>query len=837
MNKLILLIALTISGFHSIAQQDSLVNTQQPVQPVSGGIKISGIVKDSSLNQALEFSSVMLVKKGAKASDGINSDSSGYFEFKNVQPGEYVLNVFYVGYSKLERNITVDQSGNDVALGLVNMNTTATTLKEVQIVDIKQLIEQRPDGMVYNAEKDLTNKGTTADQVLRKVPMVTVDLEGNVQMRGSGNIRVLIDGKPSTIIASSVKDALKQIPADNIKSIEVITSPGAKYDAEGAAGVINIITKKNLMKGISGSVHGEISYNAPQEFFTGNGGFNLNYRNKNFGLGLNAGMSHWQMVLEMDAKRTDFPNTNDQSELIQKSMFKGGGDFFWSQLTADYQIDSLQSIQGGISYRPGNWKQDVDMSNSLRLAEPPNPKDFRRTTHSENPRDNIGLNAAYSKKFKNNPKRTLDILSQYSTNSANSTYELERNNVGSDFINYKEQNANKNQNNEFTIQGDYVQPLKNPKQKIETGLKFINRDITSDYQLQYWDGSNGDGLTIDPERTNRLDYTQQVAAIYGQFTTPLLKSLSMIAGTRYEFTNIKGHQKDSGSAFESQFNSILPNLSFIYDLKNYSKLKLAYNKRIERPSINYVNPYVNYSDQYNVTQGNPLLVPENTHNVELTYSTFFGNTSLNLSTFYRHTGNAIESITTVDTAKNRSYTTYQNIAKNNTLGADFYGSTNLFGRWMINLNGSAYYKMLKSAALNIENSGLQYSASMYTSFKLSDRFSLAGFAMYNGNQVQLQGSQDGWYYYFLGVQMTVLKGKGTLNLSAENFFTPEIHMTTRYQYQNAEYVNQTTYFGRGAKLSFSLNFGKMNFVKKKAIENNDLKNGGGGQQSIGGNGG
>jgi hypothetical protein len=183
-----------------------------------------------------------------------------------------------------------------------------------------------------------------------------------------------------------------------------------------------------------------------------------------------------------------------------------------------------------------------------------------------------------------------------------------------------------------------------------------------------------------------------------------------------------------------------------------------------------------------------------------------------------------------------SRTTYQNIAKNNTVGADFYGSTTLFGKWMINLNGSAYYKMLKSQALNIKNNGLQYSASMYTSFKLSDRFSLAGFAMYNGNQIQLQGSQDGWYYYFLGVQMAVLKGKGTLNLSAENFFTPEIHMTTRYQYQNAEYVNQTTYFGRGVKLSFSLNFGKMNFVKKKAIENDDLKNGGNGQQSMGGGG-
>jgi ferric enterobactin receptor len=825
MKKLLLLLAIIIYHFPSFAQTPMQPVTQAG-QGVSGGVKISGTVKDSSLNQSLEFSSVMLVKKGQTQSDGINTDSAGNFEFKNVQPGEYVLNVYYVGYNKLERTLTVDNSGKDISLGMVNMNTTnATTLKEVQVVDIKQLIEQRPDGMVYNAEKDPTNKGTTADQVLRKVPMVTVDLEGNVQMRGSGNIRVLIDGKPSTIIAASVKDALKQIPSDNIKSVEVITSPGAKYDAEGAAGVINIITKKNLIKGFSGSVQGELSYNAPQEFFTGNGGINLNYRNKNFGLALNAGVSHWQMVLKMLAERND----DNGSKLTQETTFKGGGDFYWSQLSADYQIDSLQSIQAGVSYHPGNWIQDVDMSNMLRPL-PALTQDYRRNTHSESPRDNVGFNAAYSKKFKNNPKRTLDILSQYSINSTNSNYELKGNNVGSDAIIYQELNSNKNTNNEFTIQGDYVQPLKNPKQKIETGLKFINRDITSDYQLQYWKPNTD--FAVDPSRTNKLDYTQQVAAAYGQFTTPLAKSLSMIVGARYEFTNIKGHQQEANSAFESQFNSILPNLSFVYSLKNYSKLKLAYNKRIERPSIDYINPYINYSDQYNLKQGNPLLVPENTHNVELTYSTFFGNTSLNISSFYRHTGNAIENVTTV--VKDTSHTTYQNIAQNNTVGADFYGSTTFFGKWMINLNGSAYYKMLKSQALGISNNGLQYSASMYSSFKLSNRFSLAGFAMYNGNQIQLQGSQDGWYYYFLGVQMTVLKGKGTLNLSGENFFTPEIHMTTRYQYQGAEYVNQTTYFGRGVKLSFSLSFGKMNFVQKKKIDNDDLKNGDNGQQGMGG---
>lgn len=829
MKKVLFTIAIIFGSVSLFAQMPD-IKVPAASAPTQNGVTVSGNVYDSVSKSPLEFSSVMLVHEGEKAADGINSDSSGHFIFNNVKPGTYKLTVFYVGYNKLERSVKVE--GSDLNLGNVNMNTTSTTLKEVQVIDRKQLIEQRPDGLVYNAEKDFTNKGAMADMVLRKVPMVTVDLQGNVSLRGSGNIRVLIDGKPSTLIAASVKDALQQIPADNIKSVEVITSPGAKYDGEGSAGVINIITKKNVMKGMSGSLFSQLSYNVPREFFTGNAGFNMNYRNKDFGLSLNAGYSRWQMILGMNSTRTDFPGTAQESKLLQNSLMDGGGNFFWSQLSADYQIDSLQSIQAGVGYRPGNWKQDQPMSSAISPMVP--NANFYSNTHSENPRDNVGFNASYSKKFKNNPKRTLDILSQYSMNSKTSKYDMFRIPDGSTDTTYRERNNNKSQNNEFTIQADYVQPLKNPKQKIETGLKYINRNINSDYTLQYMDTALTDFVTA-PSRTNSLDYTQQVGAAYAQFSSPLGKSLSMIAGVRYEYTDIKGHQNEANSAFNSQFNNLLPNASIAYTLKNFSKLKLAYNMRIERPSIEYINPYINYSDPYNIKQGNPNLVPEKTHNVELTYSTFFNNTNLNFSAFYRHTGNGIENVTSVDTF-NVSHTSYANISKNNTLGLDLFGSTTLFKNWMINLNGSLYYMMLKSPSLNIKNDGWQYSTSMYTSYKLSEKFSIAGFAMYSGNQIQLQGKQDGWYYYFLGLQMEILKGKASINLSAENFFTPEIHMNTTYQYQNATYVNETVYYGRGGRLTFNWNFGKMTFSQKKKIKNDDLKDEGSSSPGMGGGG-
>lgn len=821
--------------FFSIVLFIGLLSTsafaQDTVQTTSKGVMVSGTVFDSASNVPLEYSSVMLVKKDANASDGINTDSLGNFSFSNVSAGDYVLSIFYVGFNKIEREITV--ATDNLNLGVINMasSNASTTLKEVQIVDFKQLIEQRPDGLVYNAEKDLSAKGATAEQLLRKVPMVTVDLEGNVQLRGSGNIRVFIDGKPSTIVAESIKDALRQIPADNIKSVEVITSPGAKYDAEGAAGVINIVTKKNVMKGISGSVNGELSYNMPREFFNGNGGFNLNYRNNKFGMSLNAGYSRWQMVLLNEAQRTDFEGTSNQSILQQVNDFNGKGDFYWSQISADYQIDSLQSVQAGMSYRPGNWRQNVALQTELN---PPSTTGFTNNTDSRNPRQNFSYNASYSKKFKNNPKRTLDILGLYSNSMFTRAYDLERSNKQGGEVTYKERNENNSANNQLSLQADYVHPLKKHKQKLEAGLKYINRDIDSKFELSNWfAGSGNNNFTIDPLRTNRLQYNQQVSAAYAQFNTQLSKSLSMIAGARYEYTYIAGRQNEETSKFSEDYNNVLPNVSFQYMLKNFSRLKLAYNMRIERPSIEFVNPYINYSDQFNISQGNPLLVPERTHNVELGYSTFFGQTSINASTFYRHTGNAIEQLTTVS-SDNVSRTTFQNIGINNTLGLDMFTNTTLFQKWMINLNGNLYYKMLQSPALNITNNGLQYSASLYTSYKLTKTISLAGFAMYNGNQITLQGSQDGWYYYFFGLQKDVLKGNGTISFSAENIFNPEIHMTTRYNYQGATYVNQTTYFGRGFKIGFNLKFGKMHFIQKKEIRNDDLKKENSTQQGMGG---
>lgn len=777
---------------------------------------VTGKVMDQEGGNVLDMANVVLVAKSDQKQYANYTEENGTFSIENVPPGAYTLHVYYVGFKGFQKEINIDMQTTH--LGDVALVSEGTTLKEVVVTDFRKVIEQRPDGINYNVENDKSAQGSSATDVLRKVPMVTVDMEGNVSLRGSSNIKVLIDGKPSDLLASSVKDALRQIPADNIKSIEVLTSPGAKYDGEGASGVINIITKKKVIGGFSGTVFAGPSYNFDQNLMNGHVGANLNYRKGKFGLNTSFGVSRWSMVLDTEGDRTDFPGQANEAVLKTNQHMLGTGNFGWSKVGVDYQIDSLQSVQASVNYNPGTWNQDMDLEYTTL--------GFKRHTDQRNPRNTYGVNAAYSRKSKVKSGRSLELLGAYSLNDVDAGYESHNLLTATNLINYREINDNKRSSNELTLQADHVEPLKKKGQKLEFGLKAINRDISSKFSLRNSYTSSGNDFVNDPSRSGDLAYSQTVGSAYGQFTSPLTERLSMVAGARYEATYITGDQKMNGG--ETQFtlpmyHNVLPNLVLMYDLKNFNKLKLSYNMRINRPSIDFVNPYIDFSDPKNLKQGNVDLDPERTHNIEMGYNTFIGRTSINASLFHRITGNAIEQQTVVNAADSVSMTTFGNIAKVHATGLDLFANTTLFRKLMLNVNGNVYYKQLSSSALNMTNTGWEYSGNMYANYSLNKLISINGFAMYNGNRIMLQGLQGGWYYYFLGAQMNILKGKGQIGIAAENFLTPQVKIPTRFTYTNAIQNMNTIYAGRGVRVSFNWSFGKMQFAQEKAVKNDDLK--------------
>lgn len=789
-------------------------------------ISVSGRLSDSLSREAIPFGSVMLKNLASGQQFVQNTDSLGHFNFPAIPLGKYVFKGFYVGYPQIARNIRIFSVGSSQDLGTVLMKSQSNVLKEVKITDYKSLVQQRPDGIVYLADNDATNKGASADEVLRKVPMVTVDMDDNLALRGNGNVKVLVDGKPSTVIAASVSDVLKQIPADNIKSIEVITSPGAKYDAEGSAGVINIITKQSFIKGISGRAFTGLNYNLVDKKTRGYGGVNLNYRHNKLGLSADLGGGRWSHTSEQYATRLDHPGMADEATLDQTTLKDGGGNFMWGKISGDYTIDSLNALSAGIGIHPGNWDDDE----SQTTVFPDYGLNYFQNMHSSSPRQSYSFNAAYNKKFKDNPEHRLDFLTLYSVDLNHDQYDLDKNYLPEDTLYYQEKNANKTKNKEFTFQADYTQPLKQHHQKIETGLKYINRNVFSDYDLFSREPGSSDDWTLDPSRSNLLEYTQQVAAAYGQFTTDLTKKLSLIAGLRYEFTDINGKLRDNGGSFHSQFNNVLPSAILSYKLRQFDQLNLSYTQRIERPSIEYINPYVDYSNPLNITIGNPELSPERIHKIELDYNTMFGGSSINLAAFYSHTQNGIEAWTNIDN-NGVAVTTYGNYARDNTFGLNVFGGTVLFKRWRINLNGNLYHKALSGNEM--DNNGWQYDAHFSSTVDIYNGFALSGFAMYRGREIMLQGYNSGWYRYSLGIKKDILKGKGDVSLTVENFLSPDIKTVSHYNYGDALYDMASYRRARGLRFSFSYNFGKMKFDKeRKKIDNNDLKDG----QSDGGDG-
>lgn len=789
-------------------------------QNVVKQIRVSGRLADSASRQAIPFGSVLLKNETTQQSFSMTTDSLGYFSFGNVPLGKYTLKAFYVGYPQVSRSLTVFSSGKVMKLGNVYMPRSKNVLKEVSVLGYKDLVQQRPDGIEYLAEKDPTNKGASAAELLQKVPMLTVDMDDNLQLRGNGNVKVLIDGKPSSVIAASVSDVLKQIPADNIKSVQVITSPGAKYDAEGSAGVVNIITKKSFLKGISGRVFSGVNYNLVDKHTRGHGGIDLNYRHDKLGISANLGGGHWSHTSETYASRISHPGTINEERLSQESFRDGGGNFMWGRLSADYSFDSLNTVSAGFGLHPGNWKTETEQTTTF----PAYDMDYIQIANQSSPRMRYSLNAAYNKKFRNNPGRTLDFLALFSSGKRDRKYTLNQNDLPENVLAYQEENTNKTHNKEFTFQTDYTHPLKNHHQKLETGLKYINRDVSSDYELLSKDSTTGGDWRQSPNRTNMLQYTQQVASAYGQFTTDLTAKLSLIAGLRYEFTNISGSLRDNGGSFQSQFNNFLPSAIFSYKLRDFDRLSLSYTQRIERPSIDYINPYINSRDPLNVSQGNPHLSPEQIHKVELNYNTMLGGTSLNLATFYSHTENGIEAFTEIDN-NGVAVTSYGNFASNNTYGMNLFSSATMFNRWRVNVNGNLYHKSLTGATLDVDNEGWQYDAHLSTNVDVYKGLTVSGFAMYRGRDVLLQGTRSGWYRYSIGLKKDIFKGKGEISLSAQNFLSPNIKTIKDFDYGDALYRTVAYRRSRGIRIGFSYNFGSMKFEEERSqrMKNSDLK--------------
>ncbi len=777
---------------------------------------VEGIVKDSSSAQPVSYATISLFDNQENSITSTFSNEKGAFSLSVEKPGDYSLQVSFTGYGTRILPIRILLDTPKLSISVVFLNAATTSLKEVIVFAKKDIIEVHPGMLVYNAANDLTNKGGTAVDVLRKAPVLNVDAQGNVSMRGSTNLKILVDGKYSGQMARNAADALNMMPANIIKSVEIITTPSAKYDAEGAAGVINIITKKGR-KNVDGALeltasNFEQALNPRISFATGKWNFSFH--------------GHIHRLRNKEAStflRTQLQNGSDVSQLEQKTEQDntaphGSGDF-----GITFTPDSSSEFNFAVNSSVGNWPGNKDIQTITQSSTGNILEQYSQHITSSEKYLNGDFNLGFTKKFKN-PGRELTLLAQMVPGKNEDPYYTLISYM-SNQPPYEEYNTNKIKNREWTFQADYIHPFSNKgKYSMESGIKAILRNADNNYQVSVADPQQGGTPKVDAARSDKFNYKQDVWSAYMMGKANLKYNWYAEAGIRVEQTEIQGDFSQSGSNFSNHFTNFIPTATVSRKISDEHTITLSYTQRLTRPGIWDLNPNADASDPKNITTGNPQLKPEISHQAELVYglnkgSAFFLNTSL----YVKQTNNAILSFTQTDN-NGISITQKRNLASNKMAGLNLSSSASITKKWSVNGNLNVSYLDYNSDALQIVNAGWAADINLNTTIKLPSNYSLQVFGQYDGRKITLQGYESDQYFYSLAVKKEIPKTKFNITLAFVNPFST--YIPQRIVLNSASFTSEASnrYYSRAIKLTLNWEFGSMfsSQREQKKIKNDDV---------------
>lgn len=793
--------------------------------------KITGTILDDKGGTGVEFSTISLFL-GEDLIDGTITDDKGKFALNELIDGNYKLEISYLGYDKKVLDDIVIEKERSINLGDIFLSEGAATLDEVTVTGERSLIEEKVDRMVYNADQDKLSKGGDAADILRKVPLLTVDLEGNVSLRGNSNITVLINNKPSTIIAANIADALKMLPADMIKTVEVITSPSAKYDAEGSGGIINIITKKNNLQGYY------LNLNTGVGLRGSNLGLNGSLRKGKFGMTLGGFGRAFYNKAETDLEQiTNFGNKMNRTH--QFSDAKDNGIFGRYNLGFDYDIDKTQFLSGGVRYGIRNFSRD-ELRTSELFSEGQLINTNLQDISSERFSGSTDVNLDYLKVFK--PGHEFSMSSLYSRTDENSNFISDNLLADESFIN-SIKNLDDNLNQEVTLQTDYIQPI-GDKQIFEIGGKGILRRVNSDYSYEFASARND--FNADFTRpAGALDYNQNIAAAYTSYTISTVGKYTFKAGIRWERTFIDATQ-DNIDIDIPDYSNIVPSINVSKTFKDFTTIKLGYNRRIQRPWLRQLNPNVNIQNNQDIQVGNPLLRPELADNIELGISKLIKKTYLNVSFFGRSTDNAINRVRyPIDSIPGAILTTYENIGKEKSLGANIFANINISEKFSINGGVNVRFSKLEGQVSGLNgttetatNTGWNYGGRLMGQYKLEKGWTVQAFTFGRGRRVELQGTRGGFGMYSIGLNKDFKNKKGSIGLGLENFASRGRNIETELISPTFSQYSSMLLLNRSVRINFSYQFGKVDFKnsrkKTRSVRNDDLMGGDSGNGMQGG---
>ena len=776
---------------------------------------VSGKVIDSVSKTPVEFMTIALKKDKVTLKTTI-TDAEGNFSISNTPMGKLTIQAMAIGYAP--KTIEVEVLGKTLDVGNIPVVPQTNNLKEIAIKADRPLIKQEVDRITYDIQADPESKVLTALDMMRKVPLLSLDADDNIKLKGSGKYKILINGKPSGMINQSPKDVLRSMPASSIQKIEVITTPPAKYDSEGLSGIINIITSKKIDNGYNGNIN--LRENGPVGGPGIGGRFTL--KQNKFGIAAYGGTG-WYISPEA-ANESSRVTTGDQAtSLLLSGTRKMENNWRYGGAELSYELDSLNLITAELNPYSGYNDQTLDQFSNLQQVG------AQQIAYHQLTKNNYswsGLEASFNYQlgFKSNKERLLTLSYKYS-NFSNPVENILSFTERLNFVNPDYFQNNDSRSKEQTFQLDYVHPLK--KINIEAGLKGILRDNNSDYRYETLN-ANGE-LVTDPERTNKFNNNQNIFGAYNSYGINL-SNWSFKAGVRLEGTQVKADFISSGSNVNTDYFNVIPTLSVNKKFKDQSNLNFGYTQRIERPGISYLNPFVDRSVPNLESTGNPALEAVLSNNLELTYSKAKKG-SVNAGISYNFANNTIQSISVYNESDQITRTTYLNVGKDKMLASSMNINYPITSKWDMSISGNLGYKWLEGSVDGTitKNSGITGNGNLNTSYKFEHEWKATGSFSYSAPELLLQGNSSSYYFSSFGGSKDIVKGKLTLSAAVNNPFSKFRYYTFLTEGTNFVQTYRSQNYYRSFRVSLNWNFGKLADELKKSkrkIKNDDVKSSG-----------
>lgn len=767
-------------------------------QTVAANVK--GKITDSLSSDPLPAATIKLFGSGQKKMISINTSSeSGDFSFQ-LPFGRYYAIIEYTGYTSFTTSeflLSADHSSHELAA--IRLVSSATLLNEVVVQSEKSFMELSLDKRVFTVGKDLANAGGSASDILSNIPSVSVDGEGNVKLRGSENVRILIDGKPSGLVSFKGAGGLQQLPSGLIERVEIITNPSARYEAEGNAGIINIILKKDKRQGFNGSLELITGYYA-----NFGAAANLNYRHKKINFFINYGIAYrnqpgsgslYQEVYNPDTVFISKQNTHNRIKGLNNNI-RGGLDYYFNEKSV---------LTGSYLFRRSDATRITDIRYEDYLFTTANPTGIttrRQDEEEKEPNSEYTIN--YKKTFKKKDHE-LTATAKFIDNWESSQQLFTQHSFHPDGTrdpsqSVLQQSLNDEFEKQWLFQMDYIKPI-GEEGKLETGIRSSFRDMTNDYVVSE-QNAMGEFIPL-PDLDNIFVYNENIHAVYGILANKF-KKIAYQAGLRAEWTDVKTVLQKSNETNPRKYVNLFPSVHLTFNTTEENAVQISYSRRVRRPFYNDLSPFMTYSDSRNFFSGNPDLNPEFSDVGEVGYIMNFNKGSLFSGVYYRSTKGKIDRIRRVAN-DGVSATEPENLLKENAWGAEFTGAWTPVKWWKLDMNLNLFH-----SAIDGSNILASYKASSYTWFaRQTSRFSLPHNielqvrGNYEAAQKTAQGKRKSVYFIDLSASKDIFKGNGTMNLNVLDVFNSRRNRNTNI---GPNFYSEGDFQFRKRQINFTLSY-------------------------------